>query len=395
VDKLVAIERKLAPAPVIDLTKPNAQKPAAKPKGNSAEAAKQQSKRSEPPKSADKGITLSVAGVEPVFANMPGAFVNRPFMTLVIENESSESITQSELTLDVPGYFTAPIAAELESIPALDRVRLQLFAEFTDSLSKVSKTKKAEAVITIKYGRKKTEIKYPVVIFDAHTTRWNTGDKLAIYIDEELEGVKAIAEGVVAEADRLSEQKHMKGLYAGMAAFEYLGGIGIKFVPDEKRPFTSVYGSNTKVDSAGYPAEILKAKSGDADDIMIIYASVLKAAGIDMGYAVVGDKAVALFDTRIPEEMIGSMAFPKEKIVIYDENIWVPMDVSMMADGAAQAWESGAKIAASMGEDSTLTVLSKAEKKYKPVRLYRSDIKTVPVSTFQAKYDELKTLFSK
>jgi len=389
-DKLVAIERKRTPSSVAGVKKTaknNQSKPA---KGTGAKKEVSKSVKND-----DKGIILSVAGVEPVFANMPYAFVDRPFMTLVIENESSENIRQSELTLDVPGYFPAPIAAELESIPAQDRVRLQLFAEFTDDLMKVTRTKRTDAVITIKYGKKKTEIKYPVVIFDAHTTRWNSGEKIGLYIDDKDSSVVSIAEGLKAEAERLAEDKQLRKLYIGMAGFDYINGLGVKYVADSKRPFTEVFGSNTKVDSAQYASELLNSKQGDGDDILIAYGSVLTAAGVDMAFTVSDGKVLVLFDTAIPEELIEKLGFSKDKVVIYDENIWLPLDVSMLSAGSVKAWESGAKIASGLGEETKLVILSKAMKKYKPVRLFRNNGKVAPVSTFQAKYDELKTLLKK
>ena len=395
-DKLVEIERKRAPAPAPVAEVPKKKRPQ---KTAKQEAKKQKAEKSQPAAPAkkavesDKGIILSVAGVEPVFANMPDAFINRPFMTLVIENESSENIRKSELTLDVPGYFPSPIAAELESIPALERVRLQLFAEFTDALKKVNKTKRTDAVITITYGKKKTQIKYPVVIFDAHTTRWNTGEKIGLYLDAEDPGIVEISKGVSSEADKLTTDKQLTKLYKGLVAFSYLNGFGINFTPDAKRPFATVYGSNTKVDTAKYPAELLAAKSGDSDDLLITLGSILKGADVDMAFAVVDGKTMAMFDTSIPEELMEKLGFEKEQIVIYDENIWLPLDITMVSDGVMKAWESGAKIASTLGENSKLIVLSKAVKKYKPVKLFRQGKKFIPVSTFQSKYDELKSKF--
>jgi len=387
-DKLVEIERKRAPKQAPQVASGN-KKTASSSK---AQPAKKAAKSKPDP---NKGIVLSVAGVEPVFANMPNAFINRPFMTLIIENESTENISKSELTLDVPGYFPAPVSAELESIPASDRVRLQLFAEFTDNLKKISRTKRTDAVISIKYGKKETKIKYPIVIFDAHTTRWNNGEKIGLYIDEEDVGVKAIAEGLVAEVARMTDNAQLKKLYTGMATLDYLNGIGVKFQADAKRPFVSVYGSNTKVDTAKYPSELLASKSGDGDDILIAYGSILKATGVDMAFTVSDGKLVTLFDTSIPEELMKKLGFSKKQVVIYDENIWLPIDLTKLDAGSVTAWESGAKIASTIGEDTKLVVLSKALKKYQPARLFRQKSKVIPVSTFQAKYDELKTKFQK
>jgi len=393
-DKLVELEREREPKqapPKFDVAK-GPLKNASAEKKTAATAVKAAASiaKADP----NKGIILSVAGVEPVFANMPNAFTDKPFMTLVIENESAESIGNSELTLDVPGYFPSPVSTDLESIPASDRVRLQLFAEFTDNLKKTTKTKRIDAVISIKYGKKKTEIKYPVVIFDVHTTRWNTGEKIGLFIDDEDPAVKLIADGIRAEVDKLTTNPQMRKLYMGMMVADYLNAIGVTFTVDEKRPFVEVYGSNTKVDTEMFPSELLNAKSGDEDDILITYGSILKALGMEMAFTVLDKKLVVLYDTSIPEELMGKYGFSKDQVVNYDENIWLPLDFTKIANGSDAMWKGGAKIASRIGEDSKLVVLSKAFKNYQPLKMYRQDVKSVPPSTYQAKYEVLKTRFS-
>lgn len=392
-DKLVEIERERAPKPKELENFPAAKADTQKKQPAAKAPVKQAAAPAAKPADNGKGIILSVAGVEPVFANTPDAFVNRPFMTLVIENESNESIRSSELVLDVPGYFPSPVSADLESIPALDRVRLQLFAEFTEDLKKTTKTKRTDSVISIKYGAKKTEIKYPVVIFDSHTVRWDTGDKLALFTDSGDPAVKAAADGISASLDKLTADPQHKKLYAGLAAFDYMTGIGLTYRPDDKRPFAEVYGSNTKVDSAMYPSELLAAKGGDADDLLIFYGAVLNAMGVDMGFTVNGGKVTALFDTTIPEELLDKFGFAKDKVVIYDENIWLPIDITMVASGAEKAWAEGSAAAAAFGDGTKINVLSKALGKYKPLELFRQKVNAVPASSFDAKYETIKNLF--
>jgi hypothetical protein len=397
VDKIVEIERERAPKTVQPVEKAGTAKSVSKPapvQTAKKESAPAQAKPA-PAQSSKGDVVLSVAGVEPVFANMPDAYTNRPFITLVIENTSQENIRKSLITLDIPGYFNAPLEADLESIPASDKVRLQLFAEFGENLIKTDRTKKTDAVITIKYDKKQNQIKYPVVIFDTRTTRWTSGEKLAIFTDDQDEAVKAIAAGIKAETDKVSIAADLKKMYMGLMTADYFASCGLSFKADEKRPFTQVFGSNVKVDTVRFPSETLLSKSGDHDDLMVLFGSVLKALDIDMAFTVSGEKVMTLIDTSIPEELMAKYGFDKSRVVIYDENIWLPFDMTALSGGAKAGWESGAKNAVGLGEDAKVTVLSKSLAKFTPVRLFRQNVKVVPVSTFQAKYAELAGLVKK
>jgi hypothetical protein len=336
-----------------------------------------------------------VAGVEPVFANMPEEFIEKPFMTLAIENETDENIRKAELTLNVPGYFPYEVATELESIPARNRVRLQLYAEFSGEVLKLERTRKADADISIKYAGKTTKIKYPVTIFESHNVRWNTGDKAALFIDDEAEVIKAIADQVKSVASGITDDQNLMKFYSGLIAYEYLSGYGMNFKENAKRPFREVYGSMTKVDTVRFPVEMLADKTGDCDELFTLYASVLKAMGIDSSFAVVDGRIMAMFDTSIPEELLESLGLDKSKVVVFDENIWVPMDIQLISSGVSASWESGAKSGAALGDDTKVYVMSEAAKKFKPVKLFRSDLKVVPVSTFDVRYEEIKNILKK
>jgi len=387
-DKVVQIERDRAPEEpaMAQISEPQQ-------KASTASAAKKQDVSVKKTDSG-KGLKLSVAGVEPVFANIPYAFVKKPFMTLLIENESDQNIGQSELTLDVPGYFSSAVSTELESIPASDKVRLKLFAEFTDDLKKVDKTKKTDAVISIKYGTKKTEIKYPVVIFDSHTTRWNEGGKIALFSDHSDPSVVSLAEDILVQSEKLSADEKLKKFFAGLTAFDYLSGAGYVYEADAKRPFKDVYGSNTKVDTSKYPSEFLSDKKGDADDILIAYGAVLKAMDIDFAFTVSENTVVGMFDTSIPEELREKLGFEKNSVVIYDENIWIPMNIEMIKEGASAAWKSGAETASALGDKTKMVVLSKSYEKYSPVTIYRKEFRSVPAETFAPRFAELKKVFA-
>jgi hypothetical protein len=377
-------------APKVEATKPKpkkAEKPAPKPEPvKTPEPAPQPVAVAPEP---EKELKLSVAGVELVFANMPDEFIEKPFMTLAIENETAENIKKAELVLDVPGYFPYEVGTLLESIPAKDRVRLQLFAEFSGDVMKLNKTKKVDSVITITYGDKVAKITYPVTIFESHTLRWNDGGKIALFIDEEAETVTSIAAGITKVVDGLGVDAKLRKFYKALIAFEYLSNSGFKFEANSKRPFSEVYGSMTKVDTVNFPEETLEKRRGDADDLFALYASILKAMKINSGFAVVDGKIVAMFDTALPEELLGSLKLAKEDVVVFNENIWIPVDMQKISDGANGAWQS-AKGSKDIFEDSSkVVVVSEASKKYKPVKLFRGKVKVAEVAEFTDKYSEL------
>lgn len=331
-------------------------------------------------------IIVTVAGVEPVFANMPDEFSEKPFITMSVENKTLTNISKAEVTLDIPGFMTEPVSAVIESIPSESKVRVRLYAVFSDDVAKMKANTTKDASITIKYNGKTVKSAYPVSIFEPHAVRWNTGEKIALFIDGSDPVIKQIAADITEKAEKAAvDQKYIK-LYQGLYAFEYLSAYGISFNKNRESEFKNAFTNPAKTDVSSFPTEVLSKKSGGFDEIYALFASVLSACGIDTAFALIDGRFVALFDTSIPEELMVLAGDKKQKAVVYDENIWIPLELSLISSGTIEAWNSGAKSAASIGETTVLTSTAKATASYKNGGRFRTAVKPVPSEAYLIRF---------
>lgn len=108
-------------------------------------------------------------------------------------------------------------------------------------------------------------------------------------------------------------------------------------------------------DYVQYPAETLKLRGGDCDDMTVCFASLLSSVGIGTAFVDVvppghPDKAhvYLLFDSGVPPSM-GAVVSSNEKRFITrksksgQETLWIPVETTVVTKGFESAWEQGAR----------------------------------------------------
>jgi transglutaminase-like putative cysteine protease len=128
--------------------------------------------------------------------------------------------------------------------------------------------------------------------------------------------------------------------------FDRLQALNIKYLSDPNIPFY-------KDDRVQFAAETVDAGSGDCDDLVVLYASMLESVGIQTAFVEVQDpeKELAhlylLFDTGLTAEE-GYLISENEKRYVLRDNsagqkmVWIPVETTLVEQGFQQAWSAAA-----------------------------------------------------
>jgi tetratricopeptide (TPR) repeat protein len=89
-----------------------------------------------------------------------------------------------------------------------------------------------------------------------------------------------------------------------------------------------------------FPAQTLAYKSGTALDMGLLYAAALEAAGISCALIPFEDDAVVLIGLGIGEAAAATLFNGTEKLLIVNDEMWLPLSMNAPADGFTAAWEN-------------------------------------------------------
>jgi len=108
-------------------------------------------------------------------------------------------------------------------------------------------------------------------------------------------------------------------------------------------------------DYVQYPAETLKLRGGDCDDMTVCFASLLSSVGISTAFVDVvppnrpdNSHIYLLFDTGVNPKFGSSIAANPKRYVIRksktgEDTIWLPIETTVTTRGFDAAWSEGAQ----------------------------------------------------
>jgi tetratricopeptide (TPR) repeat protein len=110
---------------------------------------------------------------------------------------------------------------------------------------------------------------------------------------------------------------------------------------DPSNPYQERSQDIETVDFLQYPRETLKRKSGDCDDLVILYASALESLGIRTMVIDIPGHMFMMFEIGSVEDL-GKDTLNK-LFVIHEGSVWIPIEATLVGKTFMKAWEEGSK----------------------------------------------------
>ena len=175
---------------------------------------------------------------------------------------------------------------------------------------------------------------------------WNGDiDKLGYFVNPESDPIREFSRSIIMEGVTEPDNRKNSVLTARLV-FQALGNRKIRYLSDPNIPFY-------KDDRVQFAESTLELGTGDCDDLVVLYASLLESLGIHTAFVDVQDpeKDTAhlylLFDSGIsPEESELVADNPKRFIVRQNDSgrnsCWIPVETTLIHEGFEQAWQAAA-----------------------------------------------------
>ena len=153
-----------------------------------------------------------------------------------------------------------------------------------------------------------------------------------------------------------------------MVLFDALGALGLRYEADANTPYAQVAQDRTVIDYIQYPDQFLESKTGDCDDCTVLYCSLLENVGIKTALVDAPGHVFMMFDTGISSEQQELLCLEKKDYVVYEDRGWVPVEVTMLGESFAKAWELGAEATSYLARSGQLKIypIGQAWTEYQP-----------------------------
>jgi hypothetical protein len=210
--------------------------------------------------------------------------------------------------------------------------------------------KREPAVVDIKIEARtgNQQTKFLSVNVTIHSRNaWNGQvDRLPFFITPENEDIVQLSRDLIKNL-KLSQSDLTTKFKSAQHIFNTLGQMNIKYQSDPNIPFY-------QDDYVQYADETISRKTGDCDDLVVLYNSLLESLGIKTAFIQVQDPDEELahlymmFDTGLLPEQGYLISSNEKRFIIHEHNsnkktLWIPVETTLIEEGFEEAWISAAE----------------------------------------------------
>ncbi len=300
-----------------------------------------------------------------IFPSKSMFYTKNPIGKMTLFNGLREPVLV-KVSLTIPKVMEYPYSLKEVEVMEKQRSEIPLFASLKNEvLAQIDENMPLQAKVTleIRRGKQNQEKSFvlPLLLLNKNAIDWNEPRSISAFVTPNDTAVKSFSRQVIGSGGEFPQIRRACEIFSGLRLY------GITFVSDPK--------TSQGLDSVQYPRETLAYRSGDCDDLSVLYASCLESIGINTAFFSIPGHILLLFDTGLAQK--NSYLLPKDyEYLLLGERIFLPLETTR-ADWSA-ALKEGMKELSMWKDRAEIIVVSDAWKDYPPFGLGQKDLELIP-----------------
>lgn len=279
-----------------------------------------------------------------VFPVLYTIYKEESFGTVYVSNDETAEIRNVRVSLRSDGYTASEIeCGVIPTLPKHATQSLPLIADFSEAILNFTENGQIPAEVVIEYdllGQKRTAVSQIIIpVYNRNQMRWADPAVLASYVSTSSQEVLEFSKYLVGVSRRYLRTGLNRNMQFAMYVFEGMRLAGIQLDSEPATPYDSYHLDASILDYIQYPYQTMLYKSGDKDDLGVLFMSLLQSVGIKSSFIATADDFIVIFNTEIKAERAGNFFNSNERYVVLDEeNVWLPLSMKSLGEGFINSW---------------------------------------------------------
>ena len=299
-------------------------------------------------------------------------YENNPVAVVRVTNDEPNAITDVRLSFFMESFMNQPWTFAMQPrLASGESVYAPVTALFNEAMMNLTENVNANGLLQIQYrslGSSKTASEtVQMPIFHRNTLSWDDDRRAAAFVSPNDFAARYFARYVQTGIKNFQAAGAPSNVIYAAALFEALRLYGISYVVVPATSFVNVSADESVLDNVSFPYQALYYRGGDCSYLSILFCSMLEALGIESAFITIPGHIYIAFE-------IGDDFWHADSADIIEINgkRWLPLELTVPADGFTRGWRVGARQWRSAGENAALYPIREAWKVYPSV--------TVPAS---------------
>ena len=298
------------------------------------------------------GVPLDMTPIQAdeLFPSLSNSYVDRAPITVELRNRSRFPMRQVRLIAESEDVIRENTeVAIVEMIPPGASVNAPLSFSLAEGASANSSERTVQIALDARanVGSRSTPRRslgnVETDLLGRNALTWTDDRKAASFVNPTSETVLSLSRRITRVTRSIDSSVEPTFLYA-MAAAEAMAVLGIEYAVDPNLPsFVNSQRDVQVVDYLQYAEDTLRFASGDCDDMSILYASLLQAAGIPAAFITIPGHLYSAVRLSMTPEQAERTFRNSGDYIVHDRRVWLPVETTIVDKGFVAAWKTGAE----------------------------------------------------
>lgn len=271
-----------------------------------------------------------------------------PLGSVRIRNGERERISNVRVSVLVNRYMDAPKeSVTIDSMEPGEVADVPLRALFTDSILDVTEGTSVAAEVIVEYDvadeRLAARRSQTIDVVNRNNMTWDDDRRAAAFVTANDPTVNRFARNITAAVRSTGSTAVNERIRLAMAIFDALRLYGMEYAVDPDSSYIELSENESVLDYLQFPQQSLDFRSGDCDDLSILYSALLESLGIPTAFITIPGHLYSAFALGISENEARSTFANPDDLVFVDGQAWMPVETTLVREDFMQAWATGAK----------------------------------------------------
>ena len=281
-----------------------------------------------------------------IFPLLYTIYKNEPVGTITITNNEAAEIRNVAVRFRAEGYTASEqVCGDIKVINKHDFAELPLYADFTDKVLRFSESGKISGEVVVEYellgDSRVAVIPVTVPVYNRNSMRWIDPAVIASFVSSNSQEIMELSKSIVGVARSYSRTGLNKNMQYAMFVHESLRNMGISVEENSDTPYNTFHLDLTALDYIQYPYQTLSYRSGDKDDIAILYMSMLESVGINAAFIPLADDFIVAINLGDATSSTLSLFNDQSRVLVVDDQVWLPLSIKEINQGFVGSWNAG------------------------------------------------------
>ncbi len=290
-------------------------------------------------------IDVMDIGIHDMFASQYKIYADTDVVKVKLKNKSKKPL-KVKVGFFVNGYMDTPTEKNIVLKPNMPTI-VTLPAVFNNNI--MDRTEDGfvtgKIILTYEYDKQKSvdEATKEFTLYGRNAFVWDKLEPLAVFVTPKDETIKRFTRGVIQlkAQDKLHDEFISDNFYYAMLLFAALGEYGMTYVVDPSTPFEEVASISGAIDTVQFPMESLQTKTGDCDDVTVLFASCLANIGIPSAFIDVPGHIYMMFYLNMNTDKAKRVFGSEDYFVNINGEAWLPVETTMFGKPFLDALKEG------------------------------------------------------